>query len=87
MTRWYSSCVTYVHAQVKRLGDPHAVLRPLARQMLLVPLVIAMVPFNSSSISSLGEPISNSPGGMSTSFMPMELVISTGTPRCLAQAS
>ena len=43
--------------------------------------------FNSSSISSLGEPISNSPGGMSTNFMPMELVISTGTPRCLAQAS
>ena len=29
-----------VHAQVKRLGDPHPVLWPLARQMLLVPLVI-----------------------------------------------
>ena len=36
---------------------------------------------------SLGEPILNSPGGMSTSFIPIELVISTGTPRCLAHAS
>ena len=29
----------------------------------------------------------NSPGGISVSFMPMELVCSAGTPRCLAQAS
>src|SRR5262249_25684627 len=39
------------------------------------------------SISSFDDPIVNLPGGMSRNFMPMLLVNSTGTPRCLAQAS
>ena len=37
--------------------------------------------------NSDGEaPIRNSPGGMSASFMPIELVSATGTPRGFAQA-
>src|SRR5262245_18000593 len=37
-------------------------------------------------ISSGDEPIVNSPGGMRRNFIPMELVISGCTPRCLAHA-
>ena len=62
----------FVLAQAERPGDPNPVPR----------LLLATAPLSES-----GEPIMNSPGGMSTSFMSMELVISTATPSCLAQES
>ena len=49
-----------VHAQVERPRDPYPVLR-----LLVVP----------ASLSESGEPIRNSPAGISASFIPIELVI------------
>ena len=59
-----------VDAQVKRLGDPYSMLLLQTSLVLLV----------------AGEPIWNSPAGISTSFMPMEFVIVTGSPNFSAAA-
>ena len=47
---------------------------------------VALACSRSLATSSSVDPMSNSPGGISMNFMPIVFVISTGTPRYLAQA-
>ena len=79
MTASYSFCVTSWTAEVKRLREHDLVLRRFALDALLPMLVVRSTTFSASSISSGVLPIVNSPGGMRTNFMPIELVYSSGS--------
>ena len=66
------------------LGVPLLVLVGLG---VLLRYEVANIESRSRFVTEVQTPSLAALGGISRSFIPMELVISTSTPRCLAQAS